>query len=533
MNLSVPSGHNRELSQGVVLASMAGVIPALFLSALDNTIMSTAMPQIIAEFQGFDHYAAVTTVYMLAATVVLPIAGKLSDMYGRKPFLLTGVAIFVIGSALCGSASTMVTLVICRGLQGIGAGLSQGMAFITIADLFPPARRGRVSGIMGAVFGLASVIGPAVGGLLTDGPGWRWCFYVNIPIGIIAFLILFRAFPNLVVSKQSENRIDWLGALTLVLGITPLLLALSWGGREYAWNSTTVLMLLLCGGLMMILFVLVQTRASNGIMPLSLFRDRIVWTASAASVLMSLVMFGATLFVPLYIQGVIGRSAIQSGAVLTPMMLAMITASMTSGQLMTRTGRYKIIAIIGVSITAVGMFLLSRMDISTEHFTVIRNMVIVGFGLGMNLPVFTLAVQNAVDIRQVGLATSSVHFLRSIGGALGSAIFGAVLANRFGTMFYEVLPRDLSASMPAGVLTTFENPQVLMDSTLLLKMEPLFSEHIGGMASALGAVQTALTRSLQDVFLAGSLFAVLGILFAVLLVEIPLRKTNFSQNPPL
>lgn len=284
---------------------------------------------------------------------------------------------------------------------------------------------------------------------------------------------------------------------------------------------------------MMTLFVLVQTRVSNGIMPLSLFRDRIVWTASAASVLMSLVMFGATLFVPLYIQGVIGRSAIQSGAVLTPMMLAMITASMTSGQLMTRTGRYKIIAIIGVTITAVGMFLLSQMDISTEHFTVIRNMVIVGFGLGMNLPVFTLAVQNAVDITQVGLATSSVHFLRSIGGALGSAIFGAVLANRFGTMFYEVLPRDLSASMPADVLTTFENPQVLMDSTLLSKMEPLFSEHINGMASVIGAVQTALTRSLQDVFLVGGLFAVLGILFAVLLVEIPLRKTNFSQNPPL
>src|SRR5262245_36497545 len=255
-----------ELPRKVVVASMAGVIAAMLLAALDGTIVGTAMPRIIAELHGFEHYAAVTTVYMLAATVIVPIVGKLSDLFGRKPFLLAGVTIFVVGSALCGAARSMTQLVVFRGLQGIGAGFSQAMAFTTIADLFPPARRGRASGIMGAVFGLESVIGPAVGGFLTDGPGWRWCFYVNLPIGIVALAILFFAFPH-IVTRKTARRVDWLGAITLVLAVVPLLLALSWGGRDYAWSSTEIVTLVCVGLLMAVAFVFIELRMPDAILP--------------------------------------------------------------------------------------------------------------------------------------------------------------------------------------------------------------------------------------------------------------------------
>src|SRR5262245_50017651 len=295
-----------ELPRKVVVASMAGVIAAMLLAALDGTIVGTAMPRIIAELHGFEHYAAVTTVYMLAATVIVPIVGKLSDLYGRKPFLLAGVTIFLVGSALCGSARSMTQLVVFRGLQGIGAGFSQAMAFTTIADLFPPARRGRASGIMGAVFGLASVIGPAVGGFLTDGPGWRWCFYVNLPIGVVAFGILFFAFPH-IVTRKTGRRVDWLGAVTLVLAVVPLLLALSSGARHHPGNSAELIVLLAIRFSMAIAFVLIEQRVPDAILPPAFFSNRVVWTSSAAATLVAVGMFGSTLFIPLFIQGVIGK----------------------------------------------------------------------------------------------------------------------------------------------------------------------------------------------------------------------------------
>ena len=225
--------HSQELTPRVVLMCTLGVAAVMLLAALDGTIVGTAMPRVIAELQGFEHYAAVTTAYMLTATVVVPIVGKLSDLYGRKPFLLLGVAVFTIASALCGAAASMTQLIVFRGIQGLGGGIAQGMAFTTIADLYPPATRGRATGFLGAVFGLASVIGPAIGGFLTDGPGWRWCFYVNLPVGIAAFALLFVVFPHLAPPANTERRVDWLGAATLVLAVVPLLLALSWGGRDY------------------------------------------------------------------------------------------------------------------------------------------------------------------------------------------------------------------------------------------------------------------------------------------------------------
>ena len=527
------STSESELPPRVVVASMAGVVAAMLMAALDGTIVGTAMPQVIADLQGFEHYAAVTTVYMLAATTVVPIVGKLSDLYGRKLFLLAGVAIFVLGSALCGSARSMTQLIVFRGIQGIGAGFSQAMAFTTIADLFPPARRGRVTGLMGGVFGFASVIGPAAGGFLTDGPGWRWCFYVNVPVGLAALAVLFFAFPQLVTRKQDRPSIDWLGAVILVLAVVPLLLALSWGGRDYAWQSATIIGLLSTGLLMTALFVFVESRAREAILPPGLFANRVVWTSAVTSTLISISMFGTLLFIPLFIQGVIGSSASRSGGVLTPMMFALIGASMLSGRLITRLGRYKMIAVGGVIITTAGLLLLARMTVATSYTVVLINMVVVGFGLGVTMPVFTLAVQNAVTFAQAGVATSTIQFTRSMGGSIGAAMFGAVLSTRFGTALHNAIPPSLAATIPPSVLATFENPQALMDPAVAAQMRAAGPEAIQFMGPMLGAVRQALAWSIRDVFLFGAMLAGLSLVFTLFLVDLPLRTTNRPPPEPI
>lgn len=511
----MPHAADAELSPRVVMASMAGIMAVMLLAALDGTIVGTAMPRIIAELNGFNHYAAVTTAYMLAATVPVPIVGKLSDLYGRKPFLLAGVAIFVLGSALCGFATSMLGLVLARGLQGIGGGISQGMAFTTVADLYPPTRRGRISGVLGSVFGLASVIGPAVGGFLTDGPGWRWCFWVNLPIGVIAFGVLYTVFPH-TVAKRDRRQIDWAGATTLVLAVVPILLALSWGGRDYAWTSPVIVGLLLGGSLLSAVFITLQFRTPDAIMPPSLFKNRVVWTACAAATLVAIGMFGSLVFIPLFLQSVVGKSAAQSGAVSTPMMFCLIGASMAAGQLMTRIGKYRALAIAGVSLTTVGMGLLALMGVDTAYSTVLINMMVLGTGLGMTMPVFNIAVQNAVSHAELGVATSTLTFLRSIGGSLGASIFGAILSNRYPTMLHGSLSRDVLAAASPAALAIVENPQALMNPSVAAGIpDPLTR-----------VVRTALSASLHEMFIFGAVIVALSVIFAVLLVDIPLRSSN-------
>jgi EmrB/QacA subfamily drug resistance transporter len=524
-NIATPT---EELPRRVVLATMAGVIAAMLMSALDGTIVGTAMPRIISELQGFEHYASVTTIYLLASTTIVPIAGKLSDLYGRKFFLLFGVGLFILGSALCGAATSMTQLIIFRGIQGLGGGFAQAMAFTTIADLYPPSRRGRISGLMGAVFGLASVIGPAVGGFLTDGPGWRWCFYVNVPIGAVAFFILYAYFPKVSLSAEKRS-IDYWGALTLVIAVVSLLLSLSWGGQDYAWSSPTIIGLLSMGVVMLGFFLWIESRAKEPIIPLSLFRDRIVWTSMSAASLVSVVMMGTTLFIPLFMQAVIGTSATESGAVLTPMMFALIASSIVSGQVISKTGSYKFVAVFGVSVTTVSLLLLAQMDVHTEYMTVLRNMVVMGLGLGSTMPVFSLAVQNAVHPSQVGVATSSVQFVRSMGGAIGAAVFGSILANRFAPAFHTALPDALEKTIPPEVLARFDNPQMLMNPEAMSQAQsgPMSSM----MEPLLQAVKEALAGSLQQVFMIAFGVLLVAVLITLLLRDLPLRTSNRVETP--
>ena len=519
-----------DLPPRAVRATLAGIMIAMLMAALDQTIVGTAMPRIISDLHGFEHYSAVITAYMIASTAILPIAGKLSDVYGRKPFLLCGVLWFMAASALCGFAHGMLELVIYRGLQGLGAGVMQTMAFTTIADLYPPAQRGRVIGFVASVFGLSSVIGPLIGGFLTDGPGWRYVFYVNLPVGFVALAILYFFFPLVKAQKATNFKIDFAGSVSLVAAIVPFLLALSWGGRDYPWASPVILGMEAAGVLFAAAFVFVELRAAHPIVDLALFRNSIVSIALSTAFLASSAMFGATLFIPLFVQSVLGSSATESGKILMPLTLSLLLMAIIAGQGISRTGRYRPFAVVGVALSAIGMFLLTRMDPATHYTVLVRNVAILGVGLGAAMPVFNLAVQNAVEARVVGSATSMVQFVRSIGGALGVAVFGSVLANDFSPAFRQVLPGDVLAEVSPARLDVLADAQRYMTSAGAKQLDNVltgFGLNTEAMTSAVRqAARTALATSLHNVFGIATALLVFATILTLFLREIPLRKSN-------
>ena len=525
--VAAPAGF--EALQRTQLAfTVAGLVLALLLAALDQTIVGTAMPRIIADLHGFDHYAWVTTAYLLTSTAVVPIAGKLSDLYGRKFFLVGGAAFFVLTSALCGLARDMTQLIIFRGLQGLGGGVLTAMVFTVISAIFPPAQRGRVQGVFSGVFGFSSIVGPLVGGYLTDNLSWRWVFYVNLPIGLFALAVLWLAFPD-IRPARTRRPIDVPGAITLVAGVVPLLLALSWGGSEYPWASAQIAGLLLFAAQMLVVFCLVEARAAEPIIPLALFKNRIVAVATLSLALMAIGMFGTILFIPLFIQGVIGTNATQSGTVAMPMMMTMVVASIVGGQVISRTGRYKAVGLFGLATTAFGMFLLSGMGPETSYATVIRNMMIVGLGLGPTMPVFTLAAQNAVSFNQLGVVTSLTQFSRSIGGTLGAAVFGSLLANRFSPALQAALPPQAAATIPPEWVAQLQNPQALLNPEMSEGLRQGFAglgpEGAQAYEALLGAVRIALATSLHEMFLVGAAIVAIGGFIVLFLEEIPLKRS--------
>ncbi len=514
--------------------TMAGLVLAMLLAALDQTIVGTAMPRIIAELNGFDHYAWVTTAYMLASTAVVPIVGKLSDMYGRKIFLVGGVVFFLGASMLCGLSQDMVQLSLFRGLQGLGAGVLMGTIFTVISILFPPAERGKVQGIFSAVFGFASIAGPLLGGYLTDNLTWRWVFYVNLPVGLIALAVLWLAFTD-VRTGHARGGVDYWGATTLVLGVVPLLLALTWGGRDYAWTSPQVLGLLALAALMLGSLLVIETRVAEPIIPLDLFRNRVVTMSIVASTLMSVGMFGVIVYLPLFIQAVMGTSATASDTVLAPMMVAMFGASIAAGQIVSRTGRYKAMGVGGLVVGTVGLSLLAVMPADADYGTILRNMVIVGTGIGCTFPVFVVAAQNAIGLRQIGVVTSLTQFCRQIGATLGVAVFGSVLVTRFTPAFHEVLASDVATRVPPEWLARFDNPQALVNPEALAQihqgMTALGPSGAEAFAALLDATRLGLATALHEVFLAGAVLLALGTVAALFVPELPLKRYERGGPP--
>jgi EmrB/QacA subfamily drug resistance transporter len=418
-----PPGYRFTI--GRILAIYSGLMVALLLAALDQTIVATALPRVVSDLGGIAQYSWVFTAYMLASTVTVPLYGKLGDVYGRKPLFIIAIVIFLVGSALCGLAQNMTQLVLFRGVQGLGAGGLFPLALAVVGSIVPPRDRGRYQGLIGAVFASASIIGPALGGFIVDNTSWRWIFYVNLPVGGLALLVISLTMPRR--APHTDHSIDWLGAVLLALGSTAFLLGLVWGGRQYAWGSPEVLIAVTFAALLFGAFATYERRVREPILPFDLMRNRTVAASLACMALVGAAMFGTISYVPLFVQGVIGTSATSSGVVLTPLMLGAVTASFISGQWVSRSGRVRPNAIAGPIVLTVGMFLLWQMNAHTTNGEAARNMVIAGVGLGLMMQVFVLAVQNAVPRARIGAATAVTQFSRSIGATLGVTLMGVII----------------------------------------------------------------------------------------------------------
>lgn len=517
---------------------LAGLMLGMLLGALDQTIVGTAMPRIIATLGGLNRYAWVTTAYLVTSTISVPIVGKLGDQFGRKWFYVLGIGVFLLGSALSGASGEwgklpligdgMNQLVAFRALQGLGAGVMQANAFAIISDLFPPAQRGRLQGLFGAVFGLASVIGPTLGGYITDNFDWRWVFYVNLPIGAVALAVLISTMP-LIRASNVGQKIDYLGAAAITASLVPLLLAFTWAGQQYAWTSPQVVIAFAVAMLMATAFCLIELRAEEPILPLDLFKNRVFTISSLVVFATGFGMFGTILYIPLFIQGVIGTSATQSGQVLFPMMFALIASSVIGGQIISRTTRYKLPAIVGLVLMTVGIFLLSRQGVHTTNALAIRNMIIVGLGLGVTMPVFTIAVQNAAPFNRLGVVTSGVQFFRSIGGTVGVAVMGSFLNSRLtSALSANVSPqlRQALAQTPAhGQISA----QALISPQATQALQAGFATIPGGaqlFGQFLEALKLSLATAIQQVFAIGFVVVAVAAVICLFLPEIPLRRTN-------
>jgi EmrB/QacA subfamily drug resistance transporter len=432
--------------------TLAGIMVALFLAALDQTIVATAMPKILQTLNGLNLYTWVVTAYLLASTSMIPIYGKISDLYGRKVVVLIAVSVFLAGSVLSGQARSMTELIVFRALQGLGSAGIFSTAFTVVADLFPPAERGKYQGLFGAVFGTSSVIGPWLGGLLTDNLSWRWVFYVNMPIGLIALLFIILQMPSLKPTLQRKVTIDWAGSAALLLGIIPILLALSLGGQEYPWGSWQVIGLFALGVVGVLVFILVERRAKEPILPFDLFQNTTFVVGNAAALLIAGVgFFGAIIFLPVYMVVVVGVSASAAGLTVMPLTLGVVVSSFLAGQIVSRAGRYKVLLLVGSAIVLVGYFLMQGLTISSSRWDVSWRMVILGLGLGPALPMYLLAVQNAVNPREIGAATGSSQFFRQIGSTVGVAIFGTILTTTLATQLPKHMPAEMRSPGTAAV----------------------------------------------------------------------------------
>jgi EmrB/QacA subfamily drug resistance transporter len=498
----IPSQDGRPAEPALRLV-LGGLMLVLFLAALDQTIVATALPTIVGDLGGLNHISWVVTAYLLAQTIVTPLYGKLGDMYGRKVVLQAALGVFLAGSALCGLSQNLDELIAFRAVQGLGGGGLIVSAQAAIGDVVPPRQRGRYTGLFGAVFGLASIAGPLLGGLLTSHLSWRWIFYVNLPLGLVALSVLAAAFPA--ASERVRHQIDYLGTALIAAGVGAIVLLASLGGTSVPWSSPLITALGVAGVACLAAFPFAERRAPEPVLPPRLLRNDVFVTTSAVGFIVGFGLFGAITYLPLFLQVVKGASPTASGLQLVPLMAGLLITSIASGRVITATGRYKPFPILGTALMALGLYLLSTIGLATSRATIFGFMFVVGLGLGMVMQVLILAVQNAVDYTDLGAATSGATLFRLIGGSLGTATLGAIFSNRLRSELKHLLPGGAGAHAAAGGV----NPRQIAHLPPALRLDYLH----------------AFTNSLSSVFLVASGVGVVAFALSWLIRQLPLRET--------
>ncbi len=524
------------------ILTMIGVLMVMLLASLDQTIVSTALPRVIADLQGFDRYTWVSTAYLLTSTVTVPIYGKLSDLFGRKPIFLTGIVLFLAGSALSGASQSMNQLIAFRAFQGLGAGALMPIAIAVVGDLFTPRERGKWQGVTGAVWGLSAILGPTLGGWITQYSTWRWVFYVNLPVGIAAMLVLIFLMPTL-RSKAQNVSIDYIGAALLVLGTVPLLLGFTWAGVQYAWNSPQIIGLFAGSVVVLTGFVvyeaLLERRGGQPILEPSLFKNRIFAVSALVTAIFGMGLFGGIFFIPLFVQGVVGTSATNSGLILTPLMMTSIVGSIVSGQLVSRLGKYKWLAILGMLISVGGTLMLARLSVTSGNTDVLLAMLVLGLGMGFGMSLYTLIVQNAIP-GKIGQSTAALTFFRSIGGTIALAAMGSILNTAYLPAFQGALPASIKQAATASpkvaqFLGIFNNPQILLQPGVESQLQAGAAQQgPAGLAlfnQVIESVKVGLTAGIHNVFIMSVVIMVVGTIAVLFLKEIPLRGGRSKQAP--
>ncbi|BFH13448.1 MFS transporter [Paenibacillus melissococcoides] len=527
-----------HLSEKRKLTIMIAIMAAMFFSAINQTIIGVAMPRIIAKLGGMDYYTWAITIYLLTSTVATVLVGKLSDIFGRKPFILAGIALFMLGAFLSGFSADIFQLIAFRGIQGMGAGIIMSTAFTAVGDLYAPRERAKWMGVMSGVFGLSSVLGPPLGGYLVDHLDWRWVFWMFLPLGIIAFFMIIALFPK--VERKKGESIDYWGSIFLTTTIVPLLLAFSWAGDgagKYPWGSWQIIGLFSATLVSLIVFILVEMKVKSPVLPLSLFRNGIVTVSNLAGFVLNAGMMGAIIYVPFFVQGVKGISPTFSGYVTMPMSVVMILCTAFIGQFISKTGKYKKMAIAGLLIMTFGMVLLHFMTPETAIYITVIYMCIVGLGLGISMPVFSLTIQNAVEPKQLGVATASSQLFRSLGGTIGIAVMGTVMSSHMAGKMTELGAASGASGGQMQIdpkyaesIKEVMNPQTLLDQPKLEGIMTQLPPELQTMVDNLvHMVREALSYGVTSTFLTGAIVTAVAVVLTFFLKEIPLRSAKDVQ----
>lgn len=526
----VPLGETLDNRQKWLL--LGSLMVSLFVGALDQTVVSTATPRILADLGGFGLLSWLFTSYMLTSTVIIPLVGKLGDIYGRKLFLIGGVFIFMVSSAACGAAPSMPVLIWMRAVQGLGGGMIFASVFATMGDLFSPAERGKYIGLFTGMFSLASILGPTFGGFLTDNLSWRWVFYVNIPVSLIAMPAIYFNLPA--KARSANPRLDFVGAALLSASSVMALLALVWAGDKYAWGSAEIIGLLSGSVVILGFFIWQEARHPEPILPLHLFRNRVFLMSNLIVFTFGVGVFGAFQFLGIYVQTALDASATTSGVISTPQSLGVLITSVVGGQVISRTGKYKWQTFLGTVLIAIALGMLTQLSLETKLWHISAMMVVLGLGFGLVLPTMSLVVQNAVSYQYIGVASSSSQFFRQIGSVLGIAVFGAILANTYHAEFEDRFGQEDRAAVGPAITAQLDDPTVKLNKQAYARISQQVTALDGGeaiLARAESAQGESVVRAVRNIYMAAFGASLICALFAALMQELPLRRT-VQGGPP-